>query len=98
MSEASYTPLLRCGHNGMARHNDAHDGLPEGHPSCIPCMGLRGGACQVDETPHDYSHRIAKCAYKDCGSTRPSSTSLAFFEYKHSEENDEYYCGCKGWD
>ena len=39
-------------------------------------------------------HGKGKC---ECGSM-PSNTNLAFFKYKPEEEQDEFYCGCMGWD
>ena len=32
-----------------------------------------------------------------CGS-QPSSFGLAFFKYKPESSQDEFYCGCFGWD
>ena len=38
--------------------------------------------------------RKPKC---ECGNV-PSATGLAFFEYRPGEEQDKFYCGCRGWD
>lgn len=70
--------LMACGCTGMATHNNAHDELPAGHPSCITHMD-DPRACQVAMPTH-LDGRQARCAY-NCGATRPSSVNLAFFEY-----------------
>ena len=48
------------------------------------------------EVVPDLSNRKALCPY--CKKTKPSSTNLAFFEYRLDKETDIYYCGCRGWD
>jgi hypothetical protein len=40
--------------------------------------------------------RMARC--HQCGEKEPSSWLLAFFRYKPEHGNDEFYCGCYGWD
>jgi hypothetical protein len=79
-------PLMMCGHAANATHN--------GDPACVICVGIDPGALVIDASPPDLTGRLAKCSY--CGSERPSSTDLPFFE--HRESGDYYYCGCRGWD
>lgn len=70
--------LMQCGCVGAARHNDAHDGFETGHPSCLTHMSAKE-ACTPALTPN-LEGRFAKCG-KECH-LRPSSTDLAFFEYR----------------
>ena len=99
--------MLKCGCNAMATHNNAHDGLESGHPTCIAHE-----CCIVVETP-DLSGRRARCIdygrplgrrneCDDCSGTctheRDSSVNSAFFSYKPDSEFDTFYCGCFGWD
>jgi hypothetical protein len=84
------TKIMKCGHaaNGI-------DG--KGNPVCVICVGIRPGACEVDEEPPDLVGRIARCVL--CAKERPSNPDMqAFFMHRPDQEYDEYYCGCKGWD
>ena len=70
--------MLACGCRAHGTHGNAHDGLPENHPSCVVHFekgDLR--ACTVVESPN-LEGRLAKCL---CGRSKPSSLDLAFFEY-----------------
>lgn len=69
--------LMNCGCAGMARHNNAHDGLPAGHPSCVTHLDAKE-ACTPASDPR-LEGRFAKCG--DGCTVRPSSADLAFFEY-----------------
>jgi hypothetical protein len=69
--------LLQCGHNGHAIHKNVHDGLPANHPSCVICTpDIR--ACLPEQTIN-LEGRLAECM---CGNKEPSSTNLAFFEFR----------------
>ena len=48
---------LGCGCAAMATHNNAHDGLPVGHPSCFI-----HDCCTVSDAPN-LAGRIARCSY-----------------------------------
>lgn len=69
--------LMSCGCAGMAKHNDTHDGLEAGHPSCLTHMSAKA-ACTPANAPN-LEGRFAKCTSR-C-QLRPSSVDLAFFEY-----------------
>lgn len=62
--------MMQCGH--------AANATCEGKPCCAICTGSPG-ATLVAETPN-LEGRQARCSY--CNSTQPSSTKLAFFEYR----------------
>jgi hypothetical protein len=64
--------MMKCGHAANAQG-------PTG-PCCAICALLNPDALVVDTAPPDLTGRMATC----CGarSTVPSSTSLAFFEYR----------------
>ena len=78
--------LMKCGH--AATGTD----LKTGKPCCVTCIGLDPRAEEVDDQPPDLMGRLARCS---CGNTKPSSVSLAFFEYlgPGSPESLEY-CKC----
>jgi len=78
-------PMMKCGHAANATTN--------GKPCCVICSPSNGWD-EVD-TSIDIQGRQAKCG--SCNSTKPSSTSLAFFEHRPDKPLDSYYCGCKGW-
>ena len=82
-------PMMQCGCAA-----NATDG--KGNPCCAVHVGLHPGADKVMETEPNLEGRTAKCTY--CKNTRPSSTALAFFEFKPTAAFDVYYCGCYGWD
>ena len=52
-------------------------------------------------TPEQLAGRMATCGSPLTDSEhnpKPSSPELAFFRYQPENENDDYYCGCMGWD
>jgi len=55
----------------------------KGNPVCVICIGFTEKARIVAEEPNLEG--------------RPSSTKLAFFEYRPDQPTDDYYCGCRGW-
>jgi hypothetical protein len=74
---AQTTPLMECGCAGSALHNNAHDGLESGHPSCVVHVPAKAACNPV--RPFSLEGRFAKCG-PHC-TVAPSNTSLAFFEY-----------------
>lgn len=80
--------MMACGHSA--------NGVNRGAPVCVICVGIVPGARQVVTAP-DLAGRIAQCSYGDHRPV-PSSIALPFFEYRPSEPEDLYYCGCFGWD
>lgn len=65
--------MMKCGHAA-----NAVDG--NGKPCCVICVGINPGATVVDKETPDLTDRVSMCA--DCKKTVPSSTELAFFEYR----------------
>ena len=63
-------PMMGCGH--------AANATSDGEPSCVICAGIDPRATVVANAP-SLAGRSARCS---CGATRPSSTSLAFFEFR----------------
>jgi hypothetical protein len=93
------TPMMKCGHsaNGVHRKKDGTS-----QPACVICAGIHAGALEIATEKPDFTGRVAKCSYNNprgkCKSEVPSSSELAFFESRPTEEFDRYYCGCFGWD
>lgn len=90
-------PMMECGHAA-----NASDG--NGNPSCVICVGIVPGAQITVETPN-LEGRMARCTYRHDRAGRehmvfrPSSNTLAFFNHRPDQEQDEFYCGdCWGWD
>lgn len=83
------TPMMMCGHAANATKGD--------QPVCVICCGLRHGWDVVDPNHAMLEGRTARCY---CGSTAPSSPTLAFFEHLPDGATgmDRFYCGCRGWD
>jgi hypothetical protein len=79
--------LMKCGHTAQATDE-------EGNPVCAICIGITPGA-RIPVEPPKLEGREAVCM---CGNRKPSSLSLAFFEYLPKQKTDRFYCGCKGWD
>lgn len=99
--------MLNCGCAAVAVHQDAHDGLPAGHPSCVV-----HGCCIVVATPV-LAGRLARCAYFSkpvrrsecnyrgdvagvCWCERPSALDLSFFKYRGPgapEASERCTCG-----
>lgn len=90
-------PMMGCGHAANAQDQG-------GKPVCAICYGIHSQATIVADPP-DLTGRRARCSYFGsktpigiCNGEEPSSTSLAFFEYKPDRKFDSYYHGCWGWD
>lgn len=49
------------------------------------------------ELPEELAGREAVCIY-GCGERRQSAPELAFFKHRPELAEDEFYCGCRGWD
>lgn len=88
-SQSKSVPMMGCGHAA-----DAFVGA-ERQPCCVICYGINPKATVVVTAP-DLTGRVAECTY--CNTEKPSSTNLAFFEYRPGLEKDKFYCGCHGWD
>jgi len=83
---------MECGH--VALGVDAN-----GKPICPICAGIHKGhdvISKILKDDEELEERNAKCGY--CLRETPSSWDLPFFKYCPNEEQDEYYCGCYGWD
>ncbi|MEM2125020.1 MAG: hypothetical protein QXQ53_01320 [Candidatus Methanosuratincola sp.] len=88
MTRATTKVMMRCGHVALAT-----DG--EGRPICPMCVGIVEGATEVAEVP-SLVGRKARCTA--CGREVDSDLNLPFFGYRKEEKEDEWYCGCKGWE
>lgn len=75
--------LLTCGH--AANSTDYAN-----RPACAICGVVKPAA----QTP-DLVGRLAMCQYGD--TVKNSDALLAFFRYRPDRDNDEFYCGCYGW-
>jgi hypothetical protein len=53
------------------------------------------GTTDIMDTP-SLTGRKARCDY--CHKTVDSQVSLPFFRYQQNNDEDRYYCGCRGWD
>ena len=82
------TQMMKCGHSANATDAD-------GKPCCAICIWLDPNAQIVDDAPPDLTGRFATCYGH---SKVPSSSNLAFFKHHPNKVEDEYYCGCMGWD
>ncbi len=82
------TPMMKCGHAASAKNM-------KGEPVCVICFGTTKAGEEIDNNPPDLNGRTARCTY--CAKTEPSSANLAFFAYHPEQEQDRFYCGCKGW-
>jgi len=56
--------MMACGCAGATTHRNEHDGLTEGHPSC-----LTHNCCEVTNAP-DLKNRTAQCAYSGVTKSR----------------------------
>ncbi|MCQ2270956.1 MAG: hypothetical protein MJZ52_07005 [Bacteroidales bacterium] len=83
--------LMKCGHVANATTNT-------GKPCCVICApDVNSMAIEKEcEGTDGLEGRIAKCSY--CSKETTSRWSLPFFNYRPTKNNDEYYCGCGGWD
>lgn len=70
--------------------------MATGKPVCVVHIGIKAGADEIDDRPPDFSRRVAKCGY--CRRTEPSRLELPFFVSHPDWEQDEFFCGCRGWD
>lgn len=66
----------------------------KGRPVCASHVGIEPGAEVVNENPPNLDGRRAKCRY--CENIRPSGFNLPYFRW-NPEGEDEWYCGCRGW-
>jgi len=82
-------PLMKCGCRASGTNAKTNK------PVCVVHAGLTPDAEIIVETPN-LAGREAKCAY--CSNKKPSSLSLPYFVYHSNQCQDEYYCGCFGWD
>lgn len=83
-------PLMKCGCIASGRDST-------GKWVCITHLGLHPGARIVwDENPPEIANRKAKCFY--CKKRAPSDFELPWFVCHPEREEDEFYCGCRGWD
>ena len=62
---------MQCGHAANATTQD-------GKQCCVICIGIHSGYATPVSSP-DLTGRQARCP---CGATKPSDTSLAFFEFR----------------
>lgn len=76
--------LLTCGH--AANSTDYAN-----RPACAIC-----GVVKLASAVPDLAGRLAMCVYAD--NVKPSAFYLAFFRYRPDRDNDEFYCGCFGWE
>lgn len=89
-------PMMLCGHTANSAGTRA--GSTERVPACVICSCFE----QAKAAPN-LEGRLAHCTYQrprgggEHPAPVPSSTSLAFFEYRPTEDSDRYYCGCWGW-
>jgi hypothetical protein len=81
--------MMKCGHSAQGKNS-------KGDPVCVICFGIVSAAEQVNENPPSFEGRMAKCI--SCRSRQESSSSLAFFRHWRDRDEDEFYCGCHGWD
>lgn len=51
--------------------------------------------CREVVEPPDLTGRMARCY---CSNMVPSDINLAFFKYRPNKVQDEFFCGCGGWD
>lgn len=76
--------MMKCGHVAQGQVSKT------GQPVCVIC-----DCYEVAEEEPDLTGRMAKCPY--CGHMTPSQMTLPFFGHRPDHENDDYYCGCRGW-
>ena len=81
-------PMMKCGHTANSYKIVKGD---KKIPGCVIC-----NCFEVADSKPNLEGRKARCPY--CNRETMSDWSLPFFQYKESEEYDEYYDGCFGWD
>ena len=80
--------MMACGHAANAKQV-----LSDGQR--IPVCAICGCSTVAKEEP-DLTGRKASCCYGHHAIV-DSSLMLAFFSYRPDKTEDEYYCGCYGW-
>ena len=89
--------MMTCGHTANAVNEDKK-------PVCVMCM-----CYDVKNDKPSLEGRKARCVYshdnhysRNGGAVIPqpvdSRWDLPFFKYNENYKEDEYYCGCFGWD
>lgn len=81
-------PLMQCGCRAQGIN------MGTGKPCCIVHHGCPEAELEAPEP--DLTKRTAKCSY--CSTREPSSLDLPFFVHQPNKPEDDYYCGCRGWD
>lgn len=87
------TAMMGCGHAANAVTDD-------GAPVCAICAGTGADRnARLVRTPPDLSDRIAWCGHPDHGGHKPqpSSTELAFYEYRGPGSRDATCCAHCGY-
>lgn len=100
MAAIETMPMMKCGCRAQGTTS------PDNNPVCVIHVGFTPDAEIVNENPPDISGRKARCSYygSHCKSEANSDgsgsrwNSLPFFVSQPTEEYDQYYCGCWGWD
>jgi hypothetical protein len=104
-------PMMKCGHSANAEdgHGNPACAICAPYPPAYqvwenpPDMSERMARCTYYGKPTRKSECDA-CDHNGtkephvCQCERPSSTELAFFEYKPECKFDNFYCGCHSWD
>lgn len=101
-------PIMKCGHAA----NATHDGEPV-CVICLG-TGVGNAAREINTQAPSLEGRTARCSYaggsgekhggggqyrgQQFDSTWPSSSNLPFFSHRPDRSEDEFYCGCWGWD
>jgi hypothetical protein len=100
-------PMMKCGHA-------AQGVLSNGAPVCVICSSPDATTVDDTYTPDperlmrcSYANGPSKVethngggqyAGKSFPSTRPSNPQGAFFKAQPDKAEDQFYCGCWGWD
>jgi hypothetical protein len=104
------TPMMACGHSANAKITAT--GAPccvicAGDPrseQVVPmeAFGMQGRLARCEyygKSQGEYAYKNeGPCKGGACMCERPSSPNLAFFKHTPEKPQDEYYCGCWGWD
>lgn len=106
-------PMMKCGHSANAIHGKENEPCcaicaPQESAFIVvdtPDLTGRTAKCAYfGKTKPRRRYANDECNYGCCGKdvcecgNVPSSTGLAFFERKPDLPQDEFYCGCHGWD
>ena len=100
-------PMMTCGHTAQGHTLPNDDTAPA--PVCVICSCTEVDAAYTGPAPE----RMMRCSYaKRSGDTHtgggqyagksfpsliPSNPQGAFFSSKPDAAEDEFYCGCWGW-